>query len=251
MYERIKHIARSVLPSSFIKNQKRKLRYVYGLLFRGSNFQCNLCEIKLRKFISLSSGDLICPNCGSLPRSRGLWNILKDTITNQTVLHFSPPESLKAVIAQKGNTKEYITTDFEGEFESEYNFDIENINIANESVDVIICYHILEHIENDLNAITELYRILNKNGRCYIQTPFKEGSIYEDQTITEPTERLKHFGQKDHLRIYSSEGLSDRLRQSGFLPELIELSNGSSNYYGLKTKDSILICRKHKTLKEK
>ena len=245
MYELIKHIINSVLPATVIKQQKRNLRYIYGLLYRGSNFQCNLCEIKLRKFINLSSGDLICPNCGSLPRTRGLWDILKNNIKNQSVLHFSPPESLKEVIELKGNTNKYITTDFEGEFESEYNFDIENINMTNESIDVIICYHILEHIENDMNAITELYRILKKNGCCYIQTPFKEGSIYEDQTIREPTERLKHFGQKDHLRIYSPLELSDRLSQTGFSTELIELTNDSSNYYGLKTKDIILICRKH------
>lgn len=240
MYKITKDIIKKVLPESFVKRQTKNLRYLYGLTYRGNKYQCNICEVKLRKFVRLDSNDLLCPNCGSLRRTRGLWNILKNKINGKTILHFSPSPSLKRLIENKTNPKTYITSDYEDEFESNYKFDIEKIDLPSESIDIIICYHILEHVENDFKALAELNRILKQDGTCYVQTPFKEGSIYEDPTIINPADRLKHFGQKDHLRIYSPEGLKNRMNKSGFLTEIIEIKNEVNNYNGLKNKDIIL-----------
>ena len=63
----------------------------------------------------------------------------------------------------------------------------------------------------------ELYRVLKPGGMCLIQTPFKKGNdIYEDASITSGEERLKAFGQEDHVRIYSVTGLIERLKKNGF-----------------------------------
>lgn len=63
----------------------------------------------------------------------------------------------------------------------------------------------------------ELFRVLKPGGSCLIQTPFKEGNdIYEDASITTEENRLKAFGQEDHVRIYSIAGLTERLKKSGF-----------------------------------
>ncbi|MEJ6793130.1 MAG: hypothetical protein QNK89_10480 [Lacinutrix sp.] len=51
--------------------------------------------------------------------------------------------------------------------------------------------------------MSELLRILKPKGKCYIQTPFKTGDIYEDSDIKTEEQSLLHFGQEDHLRIYS------------------------------------------------
>ena len=240
MYEIIKQIIKKTLPEKFVKKQTKHLRYLYGLTFRGNKYQCNICEVKLRKFIRLASNDLMCPNCGSLPRTRGLWNILKNEINNKTILHFSPSPPLKSLIEHKANPESYITTDYEDEFESDMKLNIEKIDLQSESIDIIICYHILEHVEHDFKALSELNRILKQDGTCYVQTPFKEGSIYEDPTIIDPAERLIHFGQKDHLRIYSPEGLKHRMNKSGFKTEIIEIENEENNYYGLKNTDIII-----------
>ena len=69
--------------------------------------------------------------------------------------------------------------------------------------------------------MNELYRILKPNGVCLIQTPFKEGDIYEDYSITSEVERRKAFGQKDHVRIYSLNGLNERLQSINFNTEII------------------------------
>lgn len=44
----------------------------------------------------------------------------------------------------------------------------------------------------------------------------KTGAIYEDFLKTTPKERLEAFGQEDHLRVYSVNGLQERLKENGF-----------------------------------
>src|SRR5690606_15351560 len=100
-------------------------------------------------------------------------------------------------------------TDLSGDFLSDFQYDITDIKVQNDQYHLIICYHVLEHIDNDYQAMNELFRVLKKDGTCIIQTPFKEGDIYEDASIINEHDRLIHFGQKDHVRIYSINGLKD------------------------------------------
>lgn len=139
-----------------------------------------------------------------------------------------------------------MTSDYADEFEADYNFNIEDIKIESEKVDTIICYHVLEHVLNDMQAIKELFRILKKTGTCYVQTPFKNGQTYEDSSIINPTQRLQHYGQVDHVRIYSPEDLRDRLSKLGFNVDILIIDNEKNNYNGLKEKDIILRAVKDK-----
>jgi len=140
---------------------------------------------------------------------------------------------------------EYYSTDYENEFLSDYKFDITQISQQSNFFDYIICYHILEHVLDDKKAISELYRTLKPDGKVYIQTPFKEGGINEDPSIVAPQERKVHFGQEDHVRIYSIHGLKNRLKEEGFKVQVktFEASN-QDKYYGFKTPETVLISTK-------
>lgn len=245
MYEIAKKLAKTIIPNSLLNNNST-VRSIVSMVYRGRAYQCNLCGIGLRKFVILNRGDLLCPNCGSLPRTRGLWKLISDKLENKTVLHFSPSSAIKQAIVKHGKASNYITTDFEDEFEAEHRFDIENLSLEDKSIDIIICYHILEHITNDTRAMNELFRVLKEDGSCYVQTPFKEGDIYEDDKIRTAEERLQHFGQRDHVRIYSVDGLNRRLSKVGFKTQIINSQNKPSNYNGLKTTDVTLIGNKQK-----
>jgi ubiquinone/menaquinone biosynthesis C-methylase UbiE len=144
-----------------------------------------------------------------------LFSLLKEHIDGKTLLDFSPSRALYRAFK---NTQgiEYIATDYSNEFLSDKKLDITCIKEPDESFDLVLCYHVLEHIENDRQAIEELYRILKTGGECWIQTPFKEGQVYENPAITDPQQRLIHFGQADHVRIYSVNGLKERLEAAGF-----------------------------------
>jgi len=197
----------------------------------------------MREFISLKNGDQICPKCGSLPRTRRLWDNIQNKLVGKSILHFSPSLSLKKCIEASRPTT-YITTDFSDEFLAEKNYNIENIPESDESFDLILCFHILEHIKNDVQAMSELFRILKPACLCYIQTPFKQGKIFEDARITSRKDRLNNFGQEDHLRVYSVDGLQKRLEQVGFTVTVMTFKEVGKNTAGFKEEEHILLCSK-------
>ena len=245
MYSFIKKTLKSLTSKQFLFRNELFFRCFYGILYIGNKHQCNICDKKLRAFIKLENEDLLCPFCGSLSRNRRLWSLLnKDNTLKGNLLHFSPSRNLYRKL-KKNRCVNYYSSDFENEFLADYKFDITNINQKNDKFDTIICYHILEHIIDDQKAISELYRVLKPNGLVYIQTPFKEGDIYENDSIILPEERLKHFGQKDHVRIYSVEGLTKRLENIGFNVNIMSFNENESNlYYGFKYNETVLIAFK-------
>jgi len=174
-----------------------------------------------------------------------MWQLLNNGLLNEgiTVLDFSPARDIYRLMRkQKGIN--YFSTDLSGEFIADYNYDITNIDAVDNKFDLIICYHILEHIIDDIKAMQELYRVLKPKGHILVQTPFKEGKIYEDYTISSSEDRLKHFGQDDHVRIYSVEGLKNRLISVGFTVEVLSYNDEPNNINGLKNNEHVLLLSK-------
>ena len=245
MYRELKLIIKAFFPKRILFKYEPNLRFVLYQFYKGWNFQCNLCNKKLRKFILSADGDRLCPFCGSLSRTRRLWNVLNVDYLKEglSILHFSPSRSLYRVLKNTTGIN-YMSTDISGDFLSDFQYDITDIDAKDDTYDLLICYHILEHINNDNQAIKEMYRVMKKGGTCIIQTPFKEGDIYEDPSFKKEQERLKHFGQRDHVRIYSVNGLKDRLVKCGFQVTIKQFIEQESNTFGFKAKEDVLICTK-------
>lgn len=244
-YSQIKGLALRLIPRSILFRFEYPLRYLYYLKHVGNKYQCNVCEKKLSNFIPLGK-DRLCPRCGSLQRSRRLWKILKDEFLkkDQSILDFSPSRCLYRVM--KKGPYNYISSDLSGDFNADAAFDIQHIDAPSSTFDLVICYHILEHIEDDTQAMKELWRVLKKGGYCIVQTPFHSGPTYENPLITSPEDRLIHFGQSDHVRIYSMQDLKDRLENAGFNVEIRHFQESPENRHGLRTDESVLICNKSK-----
>ena len=66
-------------------------------------------------------------------------------------------------------------------------------------------------------ALRELHRILKPGGWGIVLSPMDSSrkETFEDDTITDPAERTRVFGQYDHRRIYGRD-YADRLRSAGF-----------------------------------
>jgi len=117
------------------------------------------------------------------------------------------------------------------------------------SFDVIFCNHVLEHIEDDSKAMSELYRVMRAGGMGIFQVPQDLGreKTYEDFSITDPEERARQFGQYDHVRVYGKDYFS-RLRKAGFRVEEIEyaktLDEQTSDRYRLNPKEILPVCYK-------
>ncbi len=241
MYEKVKKIAKKIIPEQFIKKHEDKLRGLVALRYKGNNVTCSVCDNNFSKFIQLENNELLCPNCGCLPRTRRLLELIENegSLSTKKLLHFSPPKGFRSKLKQLG-LGAYITTDYEGEFDADKWLNIEEIEEPNNKYDIIICYHVLEHIIKDEQAMGELYRILKPGGVCFIQTPFKEGEIYEDYSITSKEDRLEHFGQDDHVRIFSVSGLKSRLIKKGFNVEELQFGKLEKNRNGFSENEVVL-----------
>ena len=243
MYNFLKSVLKSVVPKETLIKNEDQLRNLLKPLYAGNQHECSICKTKLKSFAKLENSDLICPICGSLPRTRRLNLLLENEFLKEgsAFLDFSPSRMLYKKW-KKRNDIYYFPTDFENEFLSDYQFDITNIQLEENKFDLIVCYHILEHIIEDHKAMSELHRVLKIGGSLLVQTPFKEGEIYEDFSKETESERLLHFGQKDHVRIYSVVGLESRLKNVGFKTEIRVFEE--NNYLGLSTNEVVIVCKK-------
>ncbi|AXG72329.1 hypothetical protein KORDIASMS9_04600 [Kordia sp. SMS9] len=245
MYNSLKKTLKKLLPKRFIFNNEPFFRSLHGILYLGNKHQCGVCKKKLRRFIELPNKDLLCPFCGSLARNRRLWNILTtENYLKGRILHFSPSRNIYRKLKKRSDIT-YVTSDYEDEFIADHQFDITHIDQEKATFDTIICFHVLEHIPDDRKAIKELYRVAKPNANVLIQTPFKDGEIYENDQIITPEDRLKHFGQEDHVRVYSPEGLKTRLKQAGFTVKSLYFTPKSDDaYFGYASPEIVLIATK-------
>ncbi len=242
MYKTFKSILKSIIPHNLLVKNEQLIRKVTYLFYKGNRFECNVCSAQLSKFIELPSEDLLCPRCGSLPRTRRLWKFIEPQLGDGfKILHFSPSRTLYRKLKKRKDI-DYLSTDYEDEFLADQKLDIRNTGLDKNRFDLIVCFHVLEHIDEDLKAMAELFRILKPGAQCLIQTPFKTGDIYENPAITTPEDRLKHFGQDDHVRVYSVEGLKSRLTSVGFKVIVHRFKNEAGNKLGFKGEDVVLVC---------
>lgn len=161
-------------------------------------------------------------------------------------MHLAPELALSKIFSSLNI--EYITADLNPDA-ADYKVNITKLPFADNSFDIIICYHVLEHVENDKKAMRELYRVLRKGGIAFIQsTVFKDlKRTYEDPNITSPKARLKAFGQDDHVRKYGLD-FTSRLTKAGFKVIIDEyaqkLGAGKIRKYALRPYEEIYVCSK-------
>jgi ubiquinone/menaquinone biosynthesis C-methylase UbiE len=102
--------------------------------------------------------------------------------------------------------------------------DITDIQYEDQSFDVIYCSHVLEHVQNDKKALRELFRVLKNDGWAILLVPITSETTVEDPSIVDPIERLRAFGQEDHVRKYGRDYV-DRLREAGFTVEITKVDD--------------------------
>lgn len=139
----------------------------------------------------------------------------------------------------------YITADLESPL-ADIHFDVQHIPMEDRSIDVVICNHLLEHVEDDRVALAELYRIMRPGGWGIVLVPEDRSreKTLEDDTITDPKERTRLFGQYDHRRVYGRD-YDERLREAGFEVERIAvgdmLSEDERRLYATGSDDMVVV----------
>ncbi|MEG2240688.1 MAG: methyltransferase domain-containing protein [Alistipes sp.] len=214
------------LPRTLLQRMASWAVPLLGFCYKGRGVECPICGAKYRKFLPYgyvtSRKNALCPNCLSLERHRLLWLYLqRETTLFSTfpkTLHIAPEVCLMRRLKRhfQEHPQAYVTADLESPL-AELHFDIQAIPLADNYAEVIFCNHILEHVTDDALALRELYRILHPGGWGILLSPVELNRVqtFEDDTITDPAERTRIFGQYDHRRIYGRD-YADRLRTAGF-----------------------------------
>ncbi len=160
-----------------------------------------------------------CPNCGSMERHRLVWLFiikkigLQNISKKQHMLHVAAEpvleKKLRPLIGEK-----YLTADLYEE--ADVKMDITDIQYPDETFDIIIANHILEHVSDDLKAMRELFRVQRKSGWAILLTPIADmPTTYEDKSIKSKKGRFEAYGQDDHVRKYGRDYM-ERLRSVGY-----------------------------------
>ncbi|KAA0546720.1 methyltransferase domain-containing protein [Bacillus sp. BGMRC 2118] len=230
-------------------------------------YKCPFCKHKFENFIPwpdyydfpgiqyemYNKKTAMCPICKSLDRER-LFKIYIEQETQllekpQSLLHIAPEKNLRNWIRGHRNIS-YTCGDLFPQDNEMERIDLTEIPYEDNTFDVILCSHVLEHIIDDQKAMKELYRVLRPGGWSILQVPIALNieSIVEDNSITTPEGRKRHFGQDDHVRLYNRDGFINRLRLSGFIIHLFNLAEKiglvETKSYGLSKGDYLYIVTK-------
>lgn len=219
----IKFIVRNI-PRIYLIRFSFAFSYIFSLFYVGKKQECPICEGTFRTFLPYgytdkNSENRLCPRCLSLERHRLIWLYLQKKTTLFTepikMLHIAPEQSFYKRF-KKIDTLTYHTGDLESPI-ADYHFDIHNIPFEDNSYNFVMCNHVLEHVEDEFKATSEIYRVLKPGGWAILQVPLNNDfeETYEDSSITDSKEREKHFGQYDHVRWHGKD-YGRRLEKSGF-----------------------------------
>ena len=207
---------------------------INSIYYKGVNVICSLCGWKGIEFINRK-----CPNCNSLPRQRLIPVCINGFIPNKNkILHIAP--NFCEYLYVKKNLKPDIYDRVDKVKTKYINIlhDITKKGMNEDYYDLIIIWHVFEHIVDDISAIHNLEKCLNKRGSLLVSVPiFPKGNqeTYEDESIPISSYADAH-GHPDH---YRSCGLDywKRFLENGYTRvdtfRVAELDEEEKGIYGL------------------
>lgn len=249
----LKFIVRTI-PRPILIRLGSSFSFIFAWLYRGDKYECPICGGRFRKMFPWGNkgwDNRLCPKCLSLERHRLIWLYLKNKTNFFTaelkMLHVAPEQPfIKRFKALKN--LDYTTADLVSPI-ADVKMDVQNIPFNNDTFDVFMCNHVMEHIPDEHKALQEIFRILKKGGWAILQVPINYNSreTYEDPSITDPKEREKHFGQYDHLRFHGLD-YTQRLEKGGFTViednYLMEFDPAARDRFRLPEQEIIFLCKK-------
>ena len=212
---------KSLLPHNFYLIAQRIVNAKRVLTAHSPEFFCLICDSNT---VGVWTGFdtnlfLSCSKCFSLSRQRlvAKWSKENRELIEHTknILHFAAEPYFKQFFIELNNNVTYSSADLYRQ--ATMNINIENTGIVSDSYCLVIANHVLEHVNDDNKAISEIYRILKKGGVALITVPliYAWSETYENPCVVSPEDRDRHFGQFDHQRYYGRD-LNNKFQKNGF-----------------------------------
>jgi len=192
-----------------------------------------------------------CSACNSLERHRLLWLFLKTRTSFFTdklkVLDIAPMKILSTIFKALPNI-EYLSIDKSSPHAMRH-MDVTSLDLLENHLDCIFCYHVLEHVPDDRKAMQEIFRVLKPGGWAILQVPIDSTleKTLEGSHITDPKERRRLFGLEDHVRTYGLD-YKQRLEEAGFVVHVDDFARTLSfdliKRYAISERENIYYCQK-------
>jgi SAM-dependent methyltransferase len=185
---------------------------------------CNLCGWSgLRFYPNTGPGyderDCMCPGCLSSDRYRSLFEVLHRRTSafdaGQRIVEVAPLRSLEEVFLAH---RELNYASFDIERHAMETGDITAMRYAKNSVDWFICFHVLEHIPDEVAALNEIHRVLRPGGSAVFQVPIDwEAPATREYGAPDPRDVY-------HVRRHGAD-FEKRIAGHGFAMEKINLAD--------------------------
>lgn len=196
---------------------------IFSLFLRGNRFEDPINGKKYRKLLPYgrlkSRENALAPDSMSLERHRLMWLYMKEKTNffseKLKFLHIAPEYCFIKLFKGMKNL-DYTTGDLISPW-ADVKMDVHDIPFEENTFDVVICNHVLEHVQDDNRVMREFYRVMKKGGWGIFQVPLDNNNprTEEDPSVTDPKERERLYGQDDHVRQYGQD-YADRLTAAGF-----------------------------------
>ncbi len=182
---------------------------------------CPICHNVVRsEFLPGPGGrpDASCPKCRSLERHRFfavLLSVLEPLLDDLgTLVDVAPSPETSPLLAGL-SPRVHLRLDLGADNRLvDVLGSLTQIPLRDGEADLLVCYHVLEHIPDDRSAMREIARVLGTDGIGLLQVPYRPGTVTDEDPDAPVEVRLERFGQADHVRYYGDD-FEDRLVECG------------------------------------
>lgn len=200
-----------------------------------------------------------CPVCHSSSRERLVWFWLSGAGSgfrfrpDTEIAHFAPEKGLTKVFRKAVRASSYTAYDFAPHryrhLSGVKQADLSSLPITDQSVDLLVCNHVLEHVPDLSLALAEIHRVLKVGGTAILQVPLAMNLTESIELPLEstPDQRIETVGQDDHLRLLTPDDYQAKLTAAGFAVEryrAFDDNPDAANDWQLDPFETLHICRR-------
>ena len=216
-------IATRIIPRHYLQHVSHFFLRIFSLFLRGNKFEDPINGKTYRKLLPYGRlkprENAIAPDSLSLERHRLMWLFLKNKTNfftdNLKFLHIAPEYCFIKIFKGMKNL-DYLTADLISPW-ADVKMDVHDIPFEENTFDVVICNHVLEHVDDADKVMKEFYRVMKPGGWGIFQVPidYNNSVTIEDRSVTDPRERERLYWQSDHLRLFGCD-YGEKLTTAGF-----------------------------------
>jgi len=221
------------------------------LPYRGGEKDVSPVMLALR-VIGSDVENYMCPSCRCNDRLRHLMMYMDkldiwSAVPGADLLHVSPERELEAMLTALSPAS-YRRIDLSPSRPGIERMDLQALDLPDESISIVICNHVLEHVGDPDRALSEIARVLRPGGIAILQTPWSPSlrKTLEAEVDSDAARELL-FGQADHVRLFGRD-LFDYVTRSGMRPMRVRHDEVLGEYdcaqYGVNPNEELLVAVK-------